>query len=178
MRATLSSPARRRAGLTLLEVLAIITIIAILILLFSAVLTRLPGAADRVRCTQNLKSLYVALDNYIDEHGHWPKQPQFTSAQRREYEDYWIDTLKPYGIPKETWQCPGIARLGKIQSGGTAPRVTYFPTMFDDKPSTPRKWPNMPWIVEIGNAHGHGPLLILQDGSVQDWDIFTEKLMK
>jgi len=75
-----------------------------------------------------------------------------------------------------TWQCPGILRLGKIQKNGKTPRVHYSPTMFDGKPETPRKWPRMPWIVEIGSVHGHGPLCILPDGSVHDWDTYIATL--
>ncbi|MGH8046888.1 MAG: type II secretion system protein [Chthoniobacterales bacterium] len=178
LRPSLSNPARDRAGFTLLELMATITILVILMLLMSGVFSKLPGAGDRVRCTQNLKDIYVGLSSYIDEKGHWPNQPEFTYQQRKEYEDYWLDALKPYGVTKEVWQCPGIKRLGNIRSDGTNPRVHYKPTMFDQKPTTPRKWPNMPWVVEIGNAHGHGPLLILQDGSVHDWDTFLEQLAK
>ena len=172
------SPARQRAGFTLLELLAAITIVIILALLLTGVITRLPGAADRVRCTQNLKNLYVGLSSYLEKEGHWPNQPEFNNSQQKQYEDWWINELKPYGITEAVWKCPGITRLGKIRADHTSPRVHYSPTMFDQKPTTPRKWPNMPWVVEIGNAHGHGPLLILPDGSVHDYDIFLEKFAK
>jgi hypothetical protein len=161
-----------------LELLAVITILVILIMLMTGVISKLPGAADRVRCTQNLKSLYVGLSSYMDENGHWPNEPNFGPEQQTQMEDFWIKTLKPYDISEDVWKCPGITRLGKIQANGTSPRVHYSVTRFDQKPETPRKWPNMPWIVEIGNAHGHGPLLILQDGSVHDWDRYLESLIK
>jgi hypothetical protein len=161
-----------------LELLAVITIVIILALLMTGVLTKLPGAADRVRCTQNLKNLYVGLSSYLDEKGHWPNQPPLTYDQQKQYEDFWINALTPYGITETVWQCPGITRLGKIQADGKKMRMHYSPTMFDQKPTTPRKWPNMPWVVEIGNAHGHGPLMILPDGSVHDWDNFLESLIK
>jgi hypothetical protein len=161
-----------------LELLAVITILVILIMLMTGVMSKLPGAADRVRCTQNLKNLHVGLSSYMDEHGHWPDEPDFTPEQQTQMEDFWINTLKPYNISEDVWKCPGITRLGKIQASGTSPRVHYSVTPFDEKPETPRKWPNMPWIVEIGNAHGHGPLLILQDGSVHDWDRYLDTLIK
>lgn len=165
-------------GFTILELLAVITIVIILALLLTGVLQRLPGAADRVRCTQNLKNLYVGLSAYLDDRGHWPQPPQFTGQQQKEFEDYWLQALAPYGMTEEVWKCPGITRLGKIQAGGTSPRVHYSPTLFDARPGTPRKWANMPWVVEIGNAHGRGPLLIRQDGSVHDYNTYIEELQK
>ncbi len=170
--------ARKPSGLTVLELLAVITIVIILALLLSGVLSRLPGAADRARCTQNLKNLYVGLSAYIDTNGHWPKQPDFSPDEQEKYEDFWIETLKPYGISEDVWKCPGITRLGKIKADGTSPRIHYSPTMFDQKPTTPRKWPTMPWVVEIGNAHGRGSLIILPDGSVHDYDTYVEQLLR
>lgn len=173
---SISSPARHRAGFTLIEMIAVVAILAVLVFLVAGVVTRLPGAADRVRCTANLKSLHVAFQNYMQDNGHWPQQPRFTAAEQTKYEDWWLNEMKPYGITQATWQCPGILRLGKIQKNGKSPRVHYSPTMFDEKPETPKKWPRMPWIVEIANVHGHGPLCILPDGSVHDWDTYVQAL--
>jgi type II secretory pathway pseudopilin PulG len=173
-----SSPAPHRAGFTLLELLAAIVIIIILAVLLVGVVSRLPGAADRVRCTQNLRSLYIGLNSYTEEKGHWPSQPPFSRDQQATYENWWISELKPYGITESVWQCPGILRLGKIQNSGTSPKVHYSPTMFDSKPGTNKKWPNMPWLIEIASVHGHGPLLILPDGSVHDYDTFLEQFAK
>lgn len=172
------SPARKRAGLTLLEIIAVIAIVLILAGLLVGVVSRLPGAADRVRCTENLKQIYLGLNSYLEDNGHWPNQPPFTKDQQKQYEDFWIETLKPYGITDAVWQCPGILRLGKIQQAGHSPRLHYSPTMFDSKPGTPRKWSTMPWVVEIGSVHGKGPLLILPDGSVHDWDLFVAQIAK
>ncbi|MDD5198686.1 MAG: hypothetical protein PHC88_02700 [Terrimicrobiaceae bacterium] len=143
--------------------------------LLIGVVSRLPGVGDRVRCTANLRGLAVGLSAYLEDQGHWPQQPPFDASQQKEYEDWWIKELKPYDIPEAMWQCPAILRLGKIQQNGRSPRVHYSPTMFDAKPSTPRKWWNMPWLVEIANVHGHGALMILPDGSVHDWDDFVSK---
>ncbi len=84
--------------------------------------------------------------------------------------EWWIKTLTPYGIPEKSWQCPAIIRLGKIQRSGTTPKIHYSPMLFDQKPRTPYLWPNTPWLVEIANVHGHGPLCVLPDGSVKEWD--------
>jgi hypothetical protein len=156
----------------------VVTIVLILAGLLFGVMQRLPGAADRVRCSQNLKELYVGLSNYTEDNNHWPQCPPLTYDQQNQIADFWINTLKPYGVTDAVWQCPGIQRLGKIQQVGHTPRMHYSPTQFDDKPGTPRKWPNQPWVVEIANVHGHGPLLIRSDGSVHDWDTYIEQFVK
>lgn len=147
-------------------------------MLFTGVISRLPGAGDRAKCTANLRVIGLGLTNHLEDTGSWPRQPKFTRQQQKEYEDWWIKTLKPYDVPEAAWQCPAILRLGKIQQQGRTPRLHYTITMFDDKPGTARKWPSMPWAVEIANAHGHGSLLVLQDGSVHDWDLYVAKYQK
>ncbi len=178
MRSSHWSPARKRAGLTILELIAVIAILLILAGLLAGVISRLPGAADRVRCTENLKQLYLGLNSYTEENDHWPQLPEAISDSRSEVADFWIATLKPYGVTDAVWQCPGVLRLGKIQQSGRTPKIHYLPTRFDAKPNTSKKWSIQPWVVEIGNIHGHGPLLILPDGSVHDWDIYVEQFVK
>ncbi len=173
------NPARPRAGFTLIELIAVIGILAVLIVLFAGVVGRLPGVGDRAKSTSNLRALHLALDQYMDDHNQqWPQQPMFSAAQQKQYEDWWLDALKPYDIKPVTWQCPAILRLGKIQQNGISPRIHYSPTMFDGRPNTAFRWPNMPWLVQIANVFGHGPLLILPDGSVHDWDTYLAQHQK
>jgi len=155
-----------------------VAIVLILIGLLAGVVSRLPGAADRVRCTENLKQLYLGLNGYLEDNGHWPQEPPLTYSQQKEHADFWMTALRPYGITDATWQCPGVLRLGKLKQDVNAPKMHYSPTPFDNKPMTPKKWSTMPWVVEIGNIHGHGPLLILPDGSVHDWDDYLFQLAR
>jgi len=158
-------------GLTLVEIIAVLGIVVILAMLLIGVVAKLPGAGDQARCMANLKSLYVSLSNYTEENGHWPQQPAFPAARQVQYEDWWLKTLKPYDATESTWLCPAVTRLGKLREGNFPhPRVCYSPTMFDDQPRTPWKWPGMPWLVEIANVHGHGALMIFPDGSIRNLD--------
>ena len=46
---------------------------------------------------------------------------------------------------------------------------------FDDKPTTPHKWPRQPWFIETANVHGNGNLIIFTDGSVgQSNDVLSK----
>ncbi len=153
-----------------MELLAVLGIIAIIATLLVGVFSRMHGVGDRAACTANLRVLYIGLDAHLKDVGQWPQQPKFDYSDEEARGEWWVDKLKPYDVVDAAWKCPGITRLGSITKDGGSPFIHYSPTMFDGNPITPMKWSNMPWLVEIGNIHGHGALMIFPDGSVRDLD--------
>lgn len=129
---------------------------------------RVRARVEGVKCAANMRTLYTSLSTYIQERGNWPQEPEYLQQIQddKPYEDWWIETLEPYGASEEVWKCPSIKRRILAKSPTGRPRLSYDPTMFDKEPFTPYKWPKMPWLLERGNNHGGGGLCAMPDGSI------------
>lgn len=158
--------ARPGKGFTILELLVVTFIIAVLVSISFSVYGLIRRKAEAAACAANMKSLFSALQVYTTDKGHWPQPPASALGDEDKFWNFWITVLAEYDVTEETWMCPTYKRLSS-EKDSRKRKATYLPTGFDKVNAlTPYRWSNQPWLVEIGDHHGDGPLMLKPNGAV------------
>ena len=164
---------------TFVELLAVMGILAVLIALVFTTTSSLIQRAEKPACMANLKNLHMALSACLVDNQQWPQVPNGMDLNSPEECSWWRKTLAPYGMVDKSWICPTLRRTAIEKNMEAALQENhYVPSLFDEFPATPYRWPNMPWAMEIGNNHGTGILIIMMDGSIKPYEEFQKNAQK
>lgn len=151
---------------TLLEILAVVAVLAVLTALSFPAFEKIRPAAERVICINNLRNLRSAFSGYAVDG--WPQVPEGVKLGSLSEQRWWLEkTKKELGLSKSAWQCPTIRRQFSGAPEKDRPLIHYLPTPFSKEPNRANKNPQMPWFIEIGDAHGQGNLMVRQNGTVE-----------
>lgn len=99
---------RKAGGFTLVELLVVISIIALLLSILMPALSKARRQALRVVCAGQLRSFYLGIRMYTDDYnGRFPKPP----GNIEPFNVGWVPgqiLLNNYGCTREATMCPGI----------------------------------------------------------------------
>lgn len=162
-----SHPRRRGSAISIVEILLVVTIIAILTSMGGLVYRGVRERAEVGQCMSRMKRLHQFAALYVGDHNTWPYPDHVQPDNIEGWGRAWQQLTEPYGLEPEDLVCPTHQRTSGNPNVHQQPRIDYLATPFSGGRWAPYRWARQPWFIEVGDFHGNGNLIIFPDGHIE-----------
>jgi prepilin-type N-terminal cleavage/methylation domain-containing protein len=168
-------------GFTIIELMLVVTIVAILASISFVGYGQYIEKANSVDAMNKLKGMYGALNAYIIDKQTWPQEPGDDDADVSDDDlwEWWKEEMKPFGLSDRDWYTEAhLHRLNRQfkESGGKSITInqmgkdaelkfpSILPGKFDPGPTEPYRYEGQPWAGETGEYHGDAGVYTIMPG--------------